>query len=302
MAVVRRIFVSGPRERYLDARTRALRASILNAIRDLGYECTAFGTPAGGSGLAAASPWTAAAAMAAMRRCVGAVLLGFPYWRIRDESGERGLVTEYCHYEAALAGMLDLPVLALIETGCAQRGAFDARAGNAVFELPADATAALVQTTDFQAFLAGWHARLRARCDLFLGYSSRAGELADRILSELEGGGVTVLDWRRDFRKGGTIMAEITDAASRCSAAVLLFTRDDLLQSKSAEAEAMPRDNVLLEAGYFTHAKGGERVLIVREQGARMPADLGGAIYVPYEPGDLASVLEGVQAFVRARL
>ena len=41
----------------------------------------------------------------------------------------------------------------------------------------------------------------------------------------------------------------------------------------------MPRDNVVLEAGYFAAFRGRERVLIVREEGAIMPADLSG-IYV----------------------
>jgi predicted nucleotide-binding protein len=34
------------------------------------------------------------------------------------------------------------------------------------------------------------------------------------------------------------------------------------------------------EAGYFVNSKGNDRVLIIREEGAKMPADLGGNIYV----------------------
>ncbi len=41
----------------------------------------------------------------------------------------------------------------------------------------------------------------------------------------------------------------------------------------------MPRDNVVFEAGYFSALKGKAKVLIVRESGAKMPADLGGDIY-----------------------
>ena len=48
---------------------------------------------------------------------------------------------------------------------------------------------------------------------------------------------------------------------------------------------AAPRENVVFEAGYFIHAKGHQRVLIIRESGekrsAKMPADLGGAIFAP---------------------
>jgi len=34
---------------------------------------------------------------------------------------------------------------------------------------------------------------------------------------------------------------------------------------------AVPRDNVIFEAGYFAHSKGHERVLVIRGQGAKMP-------------------------------
>jgi predicted nucleotide-binding protein len=103
----------------------------------------------------------------------------------------------------------------------------------------------------------------------------------------LEGKGFSVLDWARDFRPAGaTILEEIERAANRCRCAVFLFTKDDELE-KYAQAKAsfnaVPRDNVLLEAGYFTQARGKERVAIVREQGAKMPADLGGIIYLSLE-------------------
>ena len=44
-------------------------------------------------------------------------------------------------------------------------------------------------------------------------------------------------------------------------------------------ALAVPRDNVVFEAGYFIGLKGKRNVLIVREAGSKMPADLGGDIY-----------------------
>ena len=60
--------------------------------------------------------------------------------------------------------------------------------------------------------------------------------------------------------------------------------------------QAAPRDNVVFEAGYFVSAKGKERVLIVREKGAKMPADLGGDIYASL---DDRSNLQPVQEVVR---
>ena len=301
MAVVRRVFVSGPREKYLDARTTGVRRAVLGEIEKLGYQLTAFGTPTGGVGLAARETWNRNEAINAMRRCVGAVLLGFPYWRVTEGPRSTSLVTEYCHYEGALASMLGLPILALLESGAAERGAFDPRAGTPVIEVPADATADWAATPDFRDFLANWSEQVKQRRDVFLGYTTSATHVARTIRDTLEAAGVTVVDWARDFRKAGSILSEIQDAAARCSAAILLFTRDESL-AQSAPDNTPPRDNVLLEAGYFASAKGKERVLIVLEPGAKMPADLGGDIYAALRPGEETAVLVDVMEFVRDRL
>ncbi len=51
------------------------------------------------------------------------------------------------------------------------------------------------------------------------------------------------------------------------------------------------------------HAKGKERVLIIREEGAKMPADLGGDIYVPLkDKADLSSVEPHVKRFIEDQL
>jgi hypothetical protein len=301
MTVVRRIFVSGPREKYLDARAAGLRRAVLSEIEKLDYEITAFGTLAGGTGLAARETWNRDEAIDKMRRCVGAVLLGFPYWRVTDGPRSTGMVTEYCHYEGALASVLGLPILALLESGTAERGAFDSRAGSPVLEVSADATAEWVATMDFRDFLANWSEQVKQRRDLFLGYTTSATPVATAIRDTLEAAGVTVIDWARDFRGAGSILSEIQNAAARCSGAIFLFTRDESL-AQSAPDDTPPRDNVLFEAGYFVSAKGKERVLIVREPGAKMPADLGGDVFASLRPGEEATVLEDVMKFVRDRL
>ena len=73
--------------------------------------------------------------------------------------------------------------------------------------------------------------------------------------------GATVLDWKRDFPGGRTILEQVEDAARRTSGVVFLFTRDDRLKGKVEQAA--PSDNVIFEAGFFVRSKGHERVLIV---------------------------------------
>jgi predicted nucleotide-binding protein len=58
----------------------------------------------------------------------------------------------------------------------------------------------------------------------------------------------------------------------------MLLTKDD--EFTGDESFAAPRDNVIFEMGMFMEAKGRERVLVVREEGAKMPADIGGGIYI----------------------
>jgi predicted nucleotide-binding protein len=92
--------------------------------------------------------------------------------------------------------------------------------------------------------------------------------------------------------------------APRCG--VFLFTKDDEAgdaATGTASFEAIPRDNVLLEAGYFTRSHGKKRVAIVREEGAKMPSDLGGIIYLSFEKREeLRTTNEDIRKFVVSAL
>src|SRR5262245_41727122 len=97
----RRIFLSSPRDDYLDDRRANIKLAIIMAIEELGFEVQAFGTARGGKGLAAGTSWSATEADRIMQQCVGALVLGFPLWdgtRIYDNL-TFSLVTEYCQYE-----------------------------------------------------------------------------------------------------------------------------------------------------------------------------------------------------------
>jgi predicted nucleotide-binding protein len=60
---------------------------------------------------------------------------------------------------------------------------------------------------------------------------------------------------------------------------------------------------VVFEAGYFAAAKGRDRVLIIREEGAKMPADLGGNIYLSLAVrDDIRPIESAIRDFVERRL
>jgi predicted nucleotide-binding protein len=150
----------------------------------------------------------------------------------------------------------------------------------------------------------------RYRRDIFIGYCSSSAPSAEKVKRYVEGElGASVLDWRADFSAGRTVLEEITEAGKLCSAGIFLFTRDDVLsdgsmkgrrtRSGSQVSAAIPRDNVVFEAGYFIGIKGKRRVLIVREEGAKMSADLGGDIYAALEDRhDIGPIKATLKKFV----
>jgi hypothetical protein len=278
MALTRRIFVSSPRDEYLDENRNGLKWAIVDQIETLGYQAQVFGSPDGGRGLASGKAWSPRDAEAVMQRCIGAAVLGFPIWKSARLVGGNttSLVTEYCHYEGAVARAYGLPILAVLEEGVEERVFFNRYGGDAVIRPPAQAGASWVTDATFRRFLEGWKSRISERRDVFLAYSGALEGTAVKLKAMLTALDVTVLDWKRDFVGGRTILEQVEDAAKRTSGGVFLFTRDDVLGNGE---QAAPRDNVIFEAGFFAAAKGHDRVLIIREAGAKMPADLGGVVY-----------------------
>ena len=303
MTIARRIFVSSPRDEYLDHRRNELKRAIVKEIETLGYEAQVFGSPEGGRGLASGRSWSPNAADEVMQRCVGAAILGFPIWQCsRATTGKNAsLVTEYCHYEGAIARTYGLPILAVLEDGVEERVFFNRYAGDPFITVPALADVTWVAGGSFRAFLSSWNTRIGERRDIFLAYSGKVEGTAHSINGILTRLGATVLDWKRDFPGGRTILEQVEDAARRTSGGVFLFTRDDRLKGKVEQAA--PRDNVIFEAGYFVRSKGHERVLIVREKGAKMPADLGGVIYEPLaNRGDVHDLEERLRLFLETSI
>lgn len=288
-----RIFVSVPDDRHLDGRRKRLKKAIIRFIAGQDYRMVGFEPEQFGAGLSKnLVDWTVDRADKLIRRCDGAVVLVLArnHARVVDLGGKQkrqdrsalALPSSYNHLEGALALAQQLPVFILFEEDMDRTGIFNC--GTKPATIPAGADGSWIKSQTFQMHFESWAAEVRDRKDVFLGYCSRANKMASEIRSYLENKNFNVLDWAKDFRPAGaTILEEIEKAAHRCRCGVFLFTKDDELE-KNARAKAsftaVPRDNVLLEAGYFTQALGKDRVAVVREKDAKMPADLGGIIYL----------------------
>ena len=104
-----------------------------------------------------------------------------------------------------------------------------------------------------------------------------------------------------DFIAGRSILAQIEEASARCNAVIFLFTKDDDLLDQGQVDRSAPRDNVVFEAGFFIGLKDKRNVLIIREQGSKMPADLGGGIYAALQDrADIGPIERVVSGFMAA--
>lgn len=302
MQITRRIYVSLPADPWLPPNLNALKWGVVEEIAKLGYTPEVFTNPKGMPGLASAKSWSPADADDIARRCAGAAIVGMPRWRFQDENGTPVLLpTEFNHYEGALARTLELPTLVLVHRDVLRRVVFSNTFGGYVGEFPPDADVSWLHTDEFLVPFGYWKALLGQRRDVFLGYCGSSADTAGSIKQYLQSQGARVLDWQTDFIPGRTIIDQIEQAAHRSIGGIFLFTKDDDLAEPGAAGMAVPRDNVVFEAGYFIGLKGKHNVLIIRQAGSKMPADLGGDIYafLP-EKSDIEPIKRALDGFMGA--
>ena len=300
--MTRRIYVSLPADQWLSKPMNDLKWAIVDEIENLGFTPEIFTNPRGKPGLASSRAWGARDADEVARRCSGAAVIGMARWNFLDTAGKNvRLPTEFSHYEGSLARTLGLPTLVLVQSDVLRRVVFDPTFGGFVGEIPPDSTPEWLKEPNFRVPFGYWRTQLNARRDVFLGYCSSSRATAASLKNFLQSGGASVLDWQTDFIAGRSILAQIEEAAARCNAGIFLFTKDDDLADAGQPDRSAPRDNVVFEAGYFIGLKGKRNVLIVREKGSKMPADLGGDIYaLLQDKEDIGPIERIVSGFISA--
>jgi hypothetical protein len=302
MPITRRIYISLPADPWLPANLNDLKWGIVEEVEKLGYIPEIFTNRKGKPGLASARAWNARDADEVARRCIGAVVLGMARWAFRDGNGDPVLLpTEFNHYEGALARTLRLPTMVLVQRDVLRRVVFDSSFAGYVGQFGPDANLQWLHTDEFRVPFGYWKVALSEWRDVFFGYSGASARIAAEIKRYLQSLGVSVLDWQTDFIPGRTILDQIQRAAERTRGGIFLFTKDDDLADHNQADVAVPRDNVVFEAGYFIGLKGKGSVLIIRESGSKMPADLGGDIYATMpDRNDTSGIERTLAAFVNA--
>jgi predicted nucleotide-binding protein with TIR-like domain len=277
-----RIYISASKDQYLDPSQKAIKDAMFGRVEAAGLETWGFfkrGPLRKG--------WGFKEANAAMSRCQGALVLAFAQWECEGLGGRRqsGLMpSEGNHFEGGLAIAHGVPLLVIREEGSLSRGILSEGPDHQVVDMPHGARPEwLDDDSTFRDHFRSWTEEVKSRPRVFLGYCSEAKAVADEITMFLERRHkVGVRNYAMDFVPGPTILEEVARSVRECSCGIFLFTRSDQITAAD-EARAAPRDNVIFEAGYFTHAKGKERTVIIREQGVKMPTDLGGNIYISLE-------------------
>ena len=229
-----------------------------------------------------------------VRKLQGLLVLAFGQWqgkRLGQRRDEAIFPTEFNHMYITIATAARRPLLIVKEKSVNERGALRPNLGCRTVKIPSNLDPDWLNSPDFDKQFQVWLREVKSQRDVFLGYCSKSVGTAAQIQIRLERLGATVVNWAMDFRAGESILSEIESARTRCTFGVFLFTEDDPLEG--INGGAAPRDNVVFEAGYFMSVKGAEKCLIIREGEAKMPADLGGAIYVHLKNRDDVSTIEG---------
>lgn len=286
-AMERRVFVSVTSDQSLDKKSQQLKAAIVNKIRGAGYAPQEFFE----MGVAANLSWTFDNVDKVMRQCIGATIICFPRWTVTGQGGTTPLASAFQHYEGAVAVTLGLPLMIIAEDGLDSRGILSHGGRGVIAHMPNNATKTWINTSAFTKRFTTWCQELNARKDVFLGYCSKSSGTAAQIQLLLEAHRASVYNWAMDFRAGTSILQELETARNMCSCGIFLFSEDDPLQG--TPSEAAPRDNVVFEAGHFLSSKGATRCLIIRVGKAKIPADLGGAIYIALDKTADVSAIDG---------
>jgi predicted nucleotide-binding protein len=108
--------------------------------------------------------------------------------------------------------------------------------------------------------------------------------------------GLATLELAQEPSLGRTVIEKLEDNAALCDGAVIVMTGDDIVSG----TEARVRENVMHEIGFFQGKFGRTSVVLMHEDGASIPTNLGGVVYIPFPKGSIASGFHVLQRELKA--
>jgi hypothetical protein len=117
------------------------------------------------------------------------------------------------------------------------------------------------------------------------GHDEGAKQGVARFLEKL---GVTPVILQEQINRGMTVIEKFEDFAARAGFAVVLMTPDDYGYRVNEEQEKKhrPRQNVVLELGYFAAKLGREKTFVLTKGDVEMPSDVLGLVYERMDPSE----------------
>lgn len=118
------------------------------------------------------------------------------------------------------------------------------------------------------------------------GHNGEVKESVARFLTKL---GLEPVILQEQINKGMTLIEKFETFASRAGFAVVVMTPDDVGYPvpKGGEIEPdkklRPRQNVILELGYFVAKLGREKTFVLCSEGIEIPSDIMGIVYTPID-------------------
>jgi len=100
--------------------------------------------------------------------------------------------------------------------------------------------------------------------------------------------GIEPVILQEQINRGMTIIEKFEDVAARAGFAVVLMTPDDMgyPAGNAEEVTCRPRQNVVLELGYFVGKLGREKTLVLTKGKLEMPSDVLGLVYESMDRGE----------------
>jgi len=241
-----------------------------------------------------------------MEQYQGCLTVAFSQWKaqrvFRDPERSIVVCNEFVHIANALAVSAHKPLLVIREKNVAERGSLRRGYLHPVIDMPIDPDEGWLEGDSFQQPFREWISSVKRRKHVFLGYSAKSIRTARALKSFLvEKLGLSVLDWH-EFEPSGTVMQNIEEAERLCRWGLFLFMADDMLDGADGQ-QAVPRDNVIYEAGYFAGAKHQSSTIVVRERTAKVPTDLSGMIYLELKSrSDIAAIEPRLARYFSSKL
>ncbi len=119
--------------------------------------------------------------------------------------------------------------------------------------------------------------------DVFIIHGHNEAALANLVLL-LKGHGVNPVVLKDEGASGLTIIEQFEHYARECSFAFAFMTPDDTFQSASGEKPRWrPRQNVLIEIGWFMARLGRRQIVLLSQGDIEIPSDLGGILYLKFQ-------------------